>query len=105
MTQTNLQITWTSLGEKMSTNRQIIKGLQDIVKDVPGQAYDYFVAETPIRSGNARRNTRIRNTTIKADYAYAGRLDEGWSSQSPAGMSDPTLTYIDNLITRNARKF
>ncbi len=89
----------------MSTRRQIIKGLEDILKDVPEQAYDYFVAETPIRSGNARRNTRIRNTTIKADYAYADRLDNGWSSQSPDGMTEPTIDYIDRLITNNLRKF
>ncbi len=89
----------------MSTNRQIIKALRDIVSDVPDQAYDYFVAETPVRSGNARRNTNLRNTTIKADYAYAGRLDEGWSSQSPDGMTEPTVAYIDKLITNKLRKF
>ncbi len=101
----NLPKTWRSLEEKMSTRRQIIKGWEDILKDVPEQAYEYFVAETPIRSGNARRNTRIRNTTIKADYAYADRLDNGWSSQSPDGMTEPTIDYIDRLITNNLRKF
>jgi len=89
----------------MSTKRQIIQGLEDIIDDIPEKAYEYFVAETPVRSGNARRNTRIRNTTIDANYAYAGRLDEGWSKQSPDGMTEPTIKYIERLISDNCRRF
>ena len=89
----------------MSTKRQIVQGLEDIIDDIPEKAYEYFVAETPVRSGNARRNTRIRNTTIDANYAYAGRLDEGWSKQSPDGMTEPTIKYIERLISDNCRRF
>jgi len=89
----------------MSTKRQIIQGLEDIIDDIPEKAYEYFVAETPVRSGNARRNTRIRNTTIDANYAYASRLDEGWSKQSPDGMTEPTIKYIERLISDNCRRF
>jgi len=89
----------------MSTQKQIIKALEDIIADVPKKSYDYFVAETPVRSGNARRNTRLSDTTIKANYAYAGRLDTGWSSQAPDGMVDPTIAYMETLIAHNVRKF
>lgn len=89
----------------MSTHKQIIDGLKDIIDGVPKKSYDYFVAETPIQSGNARRSTRLRDTTIKADYGYAHRLDTGWSRQAPDGMTDPTIRYVDKLISDNVRKF
>ena len=89
----------------MSTQKQIIDGLRDIIADVPKKSYDYFVAETPVKSGNARRSTRLRDTTIKADYAYAHRLDTGWSSQAPDGMVDPTIAYMEKLIADNVRKY
>jgi hypothetical protein len=47
----------------------------------------------------------LRDTTIKADYAYAHRLDTGWSSQAPDGMVDPTIAYMEKLIADNVRKF
>lgn len=70
------------------------KQAQEINK-IPDEAYKVFVQETPIRSGNARRNTKLKNKkNIIADYAYAQRLDEGWSKQSPEGMIKPTEEYI-----------
>ena len=89
----------------MSTQKQIIDALEDIIRDVPKKSYDYFVAETPIQSGNARRSTRLKTNTIKADYAYAHRLDTGWSKQAPDGMVDPTIAYMEKLISDNVRKF
>ena len=89
----------------MSTQKQIIKGLEDIIKDVPERSYEYFVAKTPVRSGNARRSTRLSDTTIKADYAYAHRLDTGWSAQAPDGMVEPTIAFVEKLIAQNIRNF
>ena len=89
----------------MSTQKQIIKGLEDIIKDVPERSYEYFVAKTPVRSGNARRSTRLSDTTIKADYAYAHRLDTGWSAQAPDGMVEPTIAFAEKLIAQNIRNF
>jgi hypothetical protein len=75
---------------------------EKVAKTLPKEAYDYFVDSTPIRTGNARRSTRLRGTTIDANYAYAERLDEGYSRQAPKGMSEPTEKFlqkrIDNLI-------
>lgn len=66
--------------------------------------YPVFMDKTPVRSGNARRHTRRDSTSISADYAYAHRLDQGWSHQSPNGMVRPTVeavrTYIKNILGR-----
>ena len=65
---------------------------------VPKQAYDFFKSKTPIRSGNARRKTRLQGSVIKADYPYAQRLDKGWSDQAPNGMSEPTIDFIRDEV-------
>ena len=61
-------------------------------------AYDEFVKETPVRSGNARRSTNLRRNVIDAGYDYANRLNQGWSSQSPQGMTDPTVDAIRSHV-------
>ena len=80
--------------------QRMIKVLRDVPDDVVDQAYDYFKAKTPIRSGNARRNTKLRNKTIHAEYHYAGRLDEGYSNQARNGMTDPTVDFVVSEINR-----
>jgi hypothetical protein len=75
-----------------------LKKIQQKLDKVPKEAHKVFVANTPIRSGNARRNTSLQKDKIKANYPYAKRLDEGWSKQSPEGMVKPTLEYIRNRI-------
>ena len=69
-----------------------------VAKTLPKEAYDYFVDSTPIRTGNARNKTRLRGSTIDANYAYAERLDEGYSRQSPRGMTGPTEKFIEKRI-------
>jgi hypothetical protein len=65
------------------------------INRLPERAAQYFVAQTPVRSGNARRNTQLENQdTIHADYAYAERLDTGWSRQAPRGMTRPTEEWV-----------
>jgi len=57
---------------------------------LPDQGLDKFKSLTPIKSGNARRNTDLKNNNeIVADYPYAQRLDRGWSRQAPVGMILP----------------
>jgi hypothetical protein len=67
-------------------------------------AYDFWVQETPVRSGNARRRTRLQGDTIRADYDYAQPLDQGSSSQSPQGMSRPTLDFVRRRLKTIIRK-
>ena len=65
------------------------------IAKLPDEAYKVFVQETPVRTGNARRNTRLKSKKqIVADYPYAQRLDQGYSKQSPEGMVKPTEEYI-----------
>lgn len=71
---------------------------------VPKEAYDKFKATTPIKTGNARRRTRLQGTDIKADYNYATELDAGKSRQAPEGMTKPTERYITKRVKDIMRK-
>jgi hypothetical protein len=80
----------------IKTNIQpTLKSMQQKIDKIPQDAYKFFVKETPIRSGNARRNTKLKNKKeIVANYPYAQRLDEGYSKQSPQGMTEPTMDFV-----------
>jgi len=80
--------------------RRLVKELEKIPQDTVDAAGAYFKNITPIDTGNARRNTRTRRQTIEANYAYAGRLDEGYSRQAPDGMSDPTIDFMEEEINK-----
>lgn len=82
-------------------------------KQVSQFAYDTFKNVTPIgdpnrwktkykpknyRPGNARRKTTLKGNQIDADYPYAKRLNEGYSSQAPDGMTEPTLEAIRKYV-------
>lgn len=71
---------------------------------LPREAYEVFREETPVRSGNARRNTKFRKDTIVADYAYAQRLDQGYSKKAKEGMWKPTIRYIKRRLREIMRK-
>ena len=75
-----------------------LKKIQQQLKRLPQEAYNYFVSVTPIDTGNARRRTKLRNETIEAKYPYAQRLDEGWSKQAPDGMIKPTERFLRRRI-------
>lgn len=68
------------------------------LKNVPVESLKEFKSLTPIDSGNARRKTRLEKDTIKADYPYAQRLDEGWSKQAPRGMTIPFEKWFKSKI-------
>jgi len=90
----DMKITFNNVSSKELTK------LQAGLKKIPQDAFQYFVAQTPIRSGNARRNTHLSGQTIFGDYPYAERLDEGYSSQAPKGMIKPTEAYIDRQVKK-----
>jgi hypothetical protein len=77
-----------------------IKGLEKLPRD----AFTFFQAHTPVRTGNARSRTKLSQQTIVAGYSYAQALDKGASPQAPDGMSKPTRAYIqkqaDALLKR-----
>ena len=77
----------------------VLKGMKRELKRYPQDAEDKFVSLTPIRSGNARRNTYLRNNdTISANYPYAQRLDEGHSRQAPDGMTKPFERWVQQKV-------
>lgn len=83
----------------------IHRRLEDILKathpDVLAkEGFKTFVPVTPIDSGAARRNTRVSGPEIHADYAYAGRLNRGWSNQSRGGMAQPTIDAVREYIKK-----
>lgn len=74
--------------------------INDRLSRVPKAALDYWKKNTPKRSGNARRKTKlVNNKTISANYDYAKRLDQGYSKKAPDGMSKPTLSFVKNLVS------
>ena len=82
----------------MSAVSKMFDQAEKVAKTLPKEAYDVFRDNTPIRSGNAFRSTRLRGNTIDADYNYAERLDEGYSRQSPKGMTGPTEKFLQKRI-------
>lgn len=89
-------------GEIQFRLNKIKKDLDDRVLAKVG--YDFFVQTTPIRSGNARDRTNLKNNVITANYPYAQRLDEGYSRQAPKGMTEPTLKHVQQYIKRQENK-
>jgi hypothetical protein len=88
---------------------EIIRRLGQISKDFDQDAitkvgYPTFRASTPIRSGNARRSTVMVGNEIRAQYPYATRLDQGYSKQSPEGMTQPTIEAMQKYIENKTQK-
>lgn len=84
-----------------------LKRIQKKLNNVPKEAYKEFVKNTPIKTGNAKRNTKLKGKTIEANYAYAQVLDKGrhmtnrgmrGSEQAPEGMTKPTEEFIKKRI-------
>lgn len=88
---------------KIDIKDEISRSIQKKVKElrqVPQKAYTFFRAVTPIRTGNARRNTILRKDTIVGAYPYAQRLDEGYSRQAPSGMTAPTEAFVKKTVDK-----
>lgn len=81
-----------------------LRRIQSELDKLPQQAYNFWVKSTPKDTGNARRKTVLKNNEIQANYAYAKRLDEGWSKQAPNGMSEPTEKFIQQRTDKILRK-
>jgi hypothetical protein len=62
-------------------------------------AHKSMVSHTPIKTGNARRNTVRQGTQIKADYPYADRLEDNYSPQTHGkGIIQPTLEDVRDYV-------
>ena len=77
-----------------------LKGKVKLLDAVPTQAYTFFKAHTPIKTGTARSRTVLKKDVIIAAYPYAQRLDDGYSRQAPDGMSKPTEAYVQKTVDK-----
>lgn len=82
---------------------EIVKRLGELEKllsekRLAKKGFDFFYRKTPLRTGNARSNTKLNDNTIQANYPYARRLDEGYSRKAPDGMTQPTIDFIKKYI-------
>lgn len=70
------------------------------LKTLKSESLDKFKELTPRRTGNARRKTTLHGSTIEANYPYAAKLDEGYSSQAPDGMVEPFQKWFSKKIKK-----
>jgi hypothetical protein len=84
-------------------NRQMNKALTAL-DDLPEFAEGAMQANTPIRSGNARNNTKLRGNKVVAAYPYAQRLEDNWSPQTRGqGIIAPTEQAIQKEVDRRLK--
>lgn len=83
---------------------ETFKTMQQIPDQLVEDAGKVFRDLTPIRTENARSKTKTVKNEIRAEYLYAGRLDQGYSSQAPDGMSEPTIAYIQKRFKQLVEK-
>lgn len=95
-----------------TTLPKTLTNIKQKLAKLPQEAYKEFVKNTPVRSGNARRSTKLNGSTIEADYQYAGVLDKGrhmtprgmrGSTQAPKGMTKPTVDFIKKRVAQIVR--
>ena len=93
---------------RITVNDREFQKMLDNLEELPEQSmkkvYPYYKSETPVRSGNARNQTKLKGQTINSDYAYAGRLDEGWSKQAPKGFTEHTIDFMERFIGKQVGK-
>tara|TARA_R110002126_G_scaffold2069_4_gene12075 strand:- start:160 stop:447 length:288 start_codon:yes stop_codon:yes gene_type:complete len=78
-----------------------LAGLPSFLVD---EALDITKENTPVASGNARNKTIKKGNKIVSNYAYAGRLNDGYSKQAPSGFTKPTIEQLDNEASKYVRK-
>jgi hypothetical protein len=86
-----------------SFDRQMAQARRALT-DLPKFAQEQMRANTPIDQGNARRNTVLQGTTVVANYPYAERLENNWSSQTKGqGIIAPTEQAIQQEVDRRMK--
>lgn len=84
-------------------NKQINKALHAL-DDLPEFARDTMRDFTPKDTGNARRNTNLQGNAVVANYPYAQRLEDNWSSQTQGqGIIAPTEKEIQKEVNRRLK--
>jgi len=81
-----------------------MKKLAGLPEYLINEALEITKENTPVASGNARRKTKKQSNKIISDYAYAGRLNDGYSKQAPSGFTQPTIEQLDDEAQKYVRK-
>ncbi len=105
--------------------RKVNKKILSFVNNrLPKMVLKEFKDNTPRDKGNARSNTKLKKTMkgfdVIGDYNYSGVLDNGeypnppkagtgktrngYSTQAPKGMSEPTIDYTEKTVTRYIKR-
>ncbi len=86
--------------------RRLQKDIDSAVSNSMESTFKYYRKETPRKGGNARNKTKFNKSrnSINSNYDYAGRLDSGWSKQSPKGFTKPSLNFLENTITKKFKR-
>lgn len=77
-----------------------LKDLEGKIDKLVDDAAEVFHDVTPIRTGNAKSKTKRDRNSIKANYHYATKLNEGYSKQAPKGMTEPTIEFIKDQVRK-----
>ncbi len=98
------------MAKGMKLNKADLKRLQNNIDKAISTSmqdtYNYYKKETPRKGGNARNKTKFNKSrnSINSNYDYAGRLDSGWSKQSPKGFTKPSLDFLEKTITKKFKR-
>ena len=88
----------------MSSFNKQMTNAKKAFNDLPEFAEAAMKKNTPYASGNARRNTNLQGNTVVANYPYAQRLEDNWSSQTQGeGIIAPTEKMIQDEVNRRLK--
>jgi HK97 gp10 family phage protein len=82
--------------------RELSKTLEETIKKIADEVLVDARSNTPIKSGNARRNWNKKvtkeNFEVSNKVPYIERLEAGASKQAPRGIIGPTLEQIKGKV-------
>jgi hypothetical protein len=85
-----------------SIGREFERSLKKTLAEIADEVLIDARANTPIRSGNARRNWTKKvtenNFEVENKVPYIERLEAGASRQAPKGIIGPTLAQIKGKV-------
>lgn len=88
----------TGVGGIKTKNPNFVKEVvQKTIKHFMADGLKIVKSETPIDTGNARRNWRLKNKGQKLEnrVRYITRLNEGHSEQAPDGIAEPAIEKLN----------
>jgi hypothetical protein len=86
-------------------DKVIFTSMQHIPSAVLQSTFKYFKDITPRKTGNAKRNTRLKKgQSINVTYDYFANLDKGSSPQAPDGMTGPAEEFMQTELNNRISK-